>query len=324
MDRLHPVLTIAITAAMACTISACGNPVDTKTPFAPPAGQAREFFWTQVVDMNVKAPAMGMDDTTTQTTKMNLLANPGEAGADGSVDVEVTFDYYAGETTGGANSAMGGMDQNASNKAVAKAMMGKSFTANVDAGGRVLSLSGVGALKDSVLAELNEIDYPDEAAAAIKTIIEETTNQQFGEAGMREMTESFILPRSLESLDAGVTWTRDSKMDFGMMPTNVIYTYTVTERSETAVSVEEASTFELDPYAKSLVDMVKLNPMVASLGEPTLSLNGTGTGSYTIDSTSGWVSAYDGTITLTGKLEIGPMNADIKITATQDFTSNFQ
>jgi len=324
MARLHPALTIAITGALALTISACSKPAETKTPFAPTAGQAREFFWTQVIDMSMKAPAMGMDDTTIQTTKMNLLATPGEASADGLIDVEVTFDYFAGETAGGASSAAAGLDQNASNKSIAKAMMGKSITANADAGGNVVSLSGVDTLKDSVLAELNKIEYPGELAGTIKTIIEQTTDQGFGEAAMKDMTESFILPRSLENLDAGVTWTRYSKTDFGMLPTNVTHTYTITERSDTAVSVEETSTYELDTSAKSLVDIVKLNPMVAGLGDPTLSLSGTGTGSYTIDSASGWANAYNGSATLKGNLEIGPMKADINITSTQDFTSNFQ
>ncbi len=324
MARLHPVLTTALTGAIALTVSACSKPDEGKTPFAPPADQAREIFWTQVVDTNVKVAAMGMDDTTSQTTKMNLLATPSEADDAGMRSVDTTFDYFDMSMSGAQNPALGGVDVNAANKAVAKGLMGKSISANVDVGGNVISISGADAVAESVLAEMSTLEYPEEMGDVIKKLAEESTLQQFGEDAMKNLAETFIVPRSLEKLSPGTTWTRSGKADFGMMPTDVTYTYTVSERTDTAVIIGMASTFELDPSGTNMVEMIKQNPMVAQLGEPTLTLSGTGTGTYTIDSASGWAQVYDGTNTLTGKLAIGPMNADIDITIAEDFTSNFK
>jgi len=324
MARLHSVFTAAITGAIALSVSACSKPDEGKTPFAPPADQAREVFWTQVVDTGVKVPAMGMDDTSSVTTKMNLLATPSEAGADGTTDVEITFDYFDTSVAGAQNPALGGMDMNASNKAIAKALMGKSITASVDPGGYVVNVSGTDALSEGVLAEVSKLDFPEEMGDAMKKLMEETTVQQFGNDATRNMIETISLPRSLDSLEPGVTWTRSGKSDFGMLPTDVAYTYTVTERTDAAVIVEQTSTYTLDPNGTNMVEMIKLNPMAAQLGEPTFEVSGTGTGSYSIDRASGWAQSFNGSTTLTGKLALGPMNADITITIAEDFTSNFQ
>lgn len=325
MARLRTVMTITITSAIALAISACGKSEDGKTPFAPPAGKAREIFWAQSVEINVKMAAMGMDDTTTQTTKMNLLATPGEAAADGSINLETTFDYVTAETSGASNPAMGGADPNASNKALAKGLMGKSFSATVDAGGNVMSLSGTDALLNGVLAEMGGLEYPAELGGDdLKAVMENSMKQQFGDVAMTNMVEDIVVPRSLESLEPGTTWTRTGSVDFGLLPTNFTYTYTVTEQTDATVIVEQASTFKLDPNGVNMIEVLKLNQMVKNLGEMTLDVSGTGSASYTIDRASGWADAYDGTITLTGKLGLGAMSADINITITQDFVANFQ
>ena len=264
---------------------------------------------------------MGMNGSTTATTKMNLLAVPGEPGADGTTDVETTIDYLDVQQSGELFPTGGGPDLSQSNKALAKGVRGKSFNAQVDAGGYVVSLSGTEALVDGALAELENVEFPPEAGDAAKKVVADIVKQQFNDDAMKNMVEYFVMPRSLEKLDPGTTWSRSGNVDFGMMPATGSYTFTVSERTETEVYINESSTYEFDPSAPSMISMMQSNPDIQSLGDMKFELSGTGTGTYVVDLATGWAVSNNGTIDLKGKLTAGPLNADITVNVAQDFTS---
>lgn len=323
MARLHPVLTIAITGAIALAISACSKPDEGKAPFAPPAGQTREVFTNQVANISLKVPAMNIDGAMSQTRTTTLQLTPDEPAADGSVNVTATVDFANAQLTG-ALFPGSEMDMSSVYKAFADGLMGQTISATIGADGNIISTADIEKLAESVNSKLDTKSIPEalgeNAEATVKGIFE----RLLGDDEIRGLIEHVVLPRSLEKLEPGVTWTRQSKVDFGLVPTNASYTYTVKERTETNVTIEEAGTYDLDQGATGLISMFVDNPIVKAMGEASVTLSGTGTGTYVLDSATGWTNSYEGTTALAGKFTVGPLNADLGVNVVQDYTSTFK
>ena len=60
------------------------------------------------------------------------------------------------------------------------------------------------------------------------------------------------------------------------------------------------------------------------MGESTINLTGTGSGTYVLDAATGWADSYSGNAALSGTFTAGPLKADVNVTATQGVTSTFQ
>lgn len=325
MARYHHAIVATLTAAIALAVSACSKPDEGKAPFAPPAGQAREIFPSEVVDTTLTVASMGMEGTMSQTTKMTLLATPGEPSADGSVNMDVTVDYMTLEQDGALLAAMAdSMDMNPIFKAVSKGAIGKTFAASVAADGSVTNVSNYEGLLNGVVGELGNAVLPEAMDDAAKEQVENIAKQMYDDGGLQSAVERITVVRSLEKLDPGVTWTREINENIGLWPVISTYTYTVAERTDTNITVEETSAFTFDDSVPSIISVMKQNELIKNFGEPSFEMTGTGTGSYTIDPQTGWATSQNGTATLTGKFLAGPINADVNVSVTRDFASSFK
>lgn len=323
MARSLRIASIAFTGAIALTISACSNPDEGKAPFAPPADQTREIFTNQVADITLKVPAMSIDGAMSQTRTTTLLLTPEAPAADGSVTVNATVDY-ANAQLGGALFPGSEMDMSSVYKAFADGLVGQTISATVGADGNIISTTDVEKLAESVNSKLDGDSIPEALGENAEATVKGIFQRLLGDDEINGLVEHVVLPRPLEKLDPGVTWTRQSKVDFGLVPTNATFTYTVKERTETNVTIEEAGAYELDSGATGLISMFVDNPIVKAMGEATVTLSGTGTGTYILDSATGWTDSYAGTTALAGKFTVGPLNADLGVNVVQDYTSTFK
>lgn len=322
MAMFHRALLLTLAGAIALGVSACSNPDEGKAPFAPPAGKTREIFPNEVVDTKLVLTNMGQEGSTTQTTGMTLLAVPGEARADGSVDVEITVDYLTLQQEGALLAAMAdALDMNPVFTAVSDGATGQSFTATVAPDGSVVSVSNYDGLLNGVIGNLADAVLPEAMQGPAKQQVEDIAKAMYDDGGLQAAVEQVTVVRSLEKLDPGVTWTREVNENLGLWPVVSKYTYKVTERTDSAVTVEETSTYTFNDAVPSLISVLKENEIIKNFGEPTFELTGTGTGSYTIDLETGWATSYNGTGTLEGKFMAGPVNADVNVNVTRDFTS---
>ncbi len=323
MARFHSVLTTAFIGAIALGVSACSKPDEGKAPFAPPADQAREVFTNQVSEISLKVPAMNINGAMTQTRTTTLILTPEAPAADGNVNVSATIDYANAQLAGSLFPGSE-MDMSTVYKAFAEGLMGQSIGATISPDGNIVSTENIEKLAESVNSELDGKTIPEELGEKAEETVKGIFQRLLGDDEIRGLIEHVVLPRPLETLDPGVTWTRQSKVDFGLVPTNATYTYTVKERVGTTVTVEEAGTYELDQGASGLISMFMDNPIVKAMGDASVTLSGTGTGTYVLDGASGWTNSYEGTTALTGTFVVGPVNADLGVNVTQDYASAFK
>jgi len=315
--------TCLVTTLLVCAailFNGCGDPDKNKLIFRPELNVARTVNTSDSSSTNMKF--MGMDMTIGNSQEVTYIMTPTAVAEDGTVTLEVVYDYVKQEMTGlegllsGANMPgmpqIPGMDDPLGTKAMKKALdtlKGEKFTVRVSRFGEVLGVEGADASASKVADAL----APPAHLPADQ--IKQQLRQGLGNEGVMQQMRKVFLTAPDKALKAGDTWERDTALENMDLPMVAKSTITVGERG--------AGILKLSTVGQYTVDFSKgpMGEMMAS-GDAKATLSGQGSGTAEFEEATGWPLSWVSTMKASGSVSpMAGMNVPLEISAKTEVSS---
>ncbi len=313
--RVCFIATLLLCAAI--LFNGCGNPDQGKLLFKPELNVARTVNTSEAFTNTSKL--MGMDMTFGTSKDVTYVMTPTAVDDEGTVAVDVVYDYVDTEVTGldallgGAGAAqIPGMDDPFGTKAMQKALdslKGERFTVRVSKFGDVLGVEGADEVAGKVADALQGPAHI--PADQLKSQL----RQGYGNEGTLEQMKQIFMKVPDKALNPGDSWQEDlTREDLGM-PIDMTMTITAGERNAGILNLNIATQYSVD-FSKGPMG----EAMKSGGGSGTMEGSGSGTAEY--EDATGW--PRKAVITAKGTGTISPMkgmNMTMEFSAKNEITS---
>ena len=239
--------------------------------------QEGQSFRSETVNRQVITQSiLGKDQKVDQTMGTTYRYDVQSVAPDGTATIKVSYEAMKMAM----DSPAGKVEYDSKNPpaeipSVAKgvaAMLGQSFTMQMNSRGQVTEVEGLGALLDRVLSHL---DLPDEAA---KEMTGKMLKNQFGDDAMIGAMQLMMPTYPEEPVGGGDTWTKTTNVTMGF-PMQMENTYTLKSRAGGMATLAVQTKIRSDPDAEP----VSMGPV-----QMTYNISGRRSGQVVLHETVGW------------------------------------
>jgi uncharacterized protein DUF6263 len=304
-------LSIVSICAVLCAVAVmgCGGPQKTSLRMSFEKGTSRTVVLT--VQDTQKMNMMGMAIENGSTREIHFTFDVSDVDANGAAYVEATIDAYdmsAFGTVGGE--AMPMQDVGALKDAFGS-LRGHAFTLKLHPDGRVTDVTGMDEAVPQVAEKMmgaGEIDVPPAAKEGLGAIL----RAQVGNAGMARLLTAHFAVYPTEPVGAEDAWSTEATevSVVSHVPLRMTKNFKFSPTADGSVVLDVAST--------SVYDESGENPMAEMVGQlggdMSIELNGTGTGSVSLDPETGWIRKSTLNSTSQGTMRIGQQAMDSTLT----------
>jgi len=289
-------IALGLLLCVACLSPGCSNPDKNKLIFKPKVGDKRTVLLKQDTTQTIKMAAMGSMPAMTSGTDATYLLSVESVDPDGTSTIKVTYDdmTYRSPMLGAAG--MPGMDAAGANpadmiKKMQEAFKGQTFTVRVSRLGEVTAIEGADKIGENVSKAMGDDSNP------MMKMVKDMMKTVIGEATIKAGMSTLFIKAPDKSLNAADTWNDSLTIETAGIPTTTDTAYTLVGRANGYVTINGALTTKINFADSSMAKM---------LGEIKMSgdLSGTGTGTYSIDEASGWLTHRADTSNVAGKMSM--------------------
>jgi uncharacterized cupredoxin-like copper-binding protein len=319
MSLKRTCLIACLLICVAVLLNGCGDPDKNKLLFRPELNVARTVNTS--LNANTSMKLMGMEMNIGNSREVTYIMTPTAIADDGTVTVEVVYDYVKEEMSGldamlgGANlpgmQQMPGMDDMFGTKAKSKALealKGEKFTVRVSRLGEVVGVEGA----EVAAGKLADAYQPPAHIPADE--VKKQIRQEYGNENMTFQMKQVFLTTPDKALNSGDTWQEDITSDDPAMPLEVKSTITVGDRAGGILKLSSVDEYTID-FSKG--------PMGAMMGsgDAGAKLAGQGSGTAEFDEASGWPRTSVSTMKASGSVSPMegmnmPMDVSVKVEVT--------
>lgn len=256
-----------------------------------------EYDNSIVLDLTISQTVMGQTQDVEQGQGYGFLYTVKDVNSDGSYLINVAY------TSVMVNQPMAGMvydsekdgePTNPAAKAIASSV-GTSFDMEMQPNGKILNVSGMEAMLDSMVANMDILD--DAQAAQFKTQM----SAQFNDESMVAQMKRSIIEFPDNELSKGDTWTNNESVS-APFPMNIQTTYELVDYDESTITLNASS----DVYTE---EGGELNMGGATM---TPDLSGVQSGTITLDRKTGLVLSAENEQLISGTMYMtAPQELDI-------------
>lgn len=242
----------------------------------------------QVVTQSIFGNEQKMDQTIGMTYRYDVES----VAPDGTAAIKVSYDELK-MVMGGPTGKIDYDSKNppaeipAAAKGVA-AMLGQSFTIEMNPQGQVTKVEGLGAMLDRIISGL---DLPDGAA---KSMVNDMFKKQFDGEAMVGTMQAMMAIYPEVPVGVGDTWTKTVNVTAGF-PMQMDNTYTLESRAGGMATLDVQTTIRSDPDAEP----VTMGPM-----KITYNINGRQSGQMVLHETVGWTMSSKTTMEFKGDVKV--------------------
>ena len=290
MPRNTTLMTAAV-VLLACVTLSQGQDTG-KVQFLLRLQEGQSFRSEMISHQVITQTIMGNDQKMDQTMGMTYRYDVQSVAPDGTATIKVAYEALKMAM----DLPTGKVDYDSKNPsaeipAMAKgvaAMVGQSFTMQMNSQGQVTKVEGLAALMDRVISQL---DLPD---AAAKSMVNDMLKKQFGDDAMVGTMQNMMAIYPEGPVGLGDTWTKTLSVTAGF-PMQLENTYTLKSRAGGMATLDVQSKIRSDPDAEP----VAVGPM-----HITYNISGQQGGQMVLHETAGW--------TMSSKLDI-EFKGDVKV-----------
>ena len=182
----------------------------------------------------------------------------------------------------------------------AAALVGKSFTMEMNAQGEVTRVEGIETMLEAALGQ-----------GVVPPPVKEQVGKQFGSDSMVATMQGMLAPYPDEPVGVGDSWSRTISVTAGF-PMQIDSTYTLKERAGGMATLSVESTIKTDPNAE---------PIATGIGKATVEISGKRTGEMVVHETAGWTMSSKLAMDFKGNMTIaGASGMSIPLTVTGEMT----
>jgi uncharacterized protein DUF6263 len=250
-----------------------------------------EMVARQAITQNILGNEQKMDQTMGMTYRYDVES----VAPDGTATIKVSYEAVKMAM----DAPTGKIDYDSKNPAAeipaaargVAAMVGQSFTMEMNSQGQVTKVEGLGALMDRIISE---IDLPDDAT---KSMINDMLEKQFGDEAMVGNMQAMMAHYPEEPVGVGDTWTKKANVTAGF-PMQLENTYTLKSRAGGMATLDVQTKIRSDPDAEP----VTMGPM-----KITYNISGQQSGEMVLHETAGWTMSSQMTMEFKGDVKVSGM-----------------
>ncbi len=290
-------IVLGLLVAVACLLPGCSNPDKNKLIFKPKVGEKRTVLLKQENAQTMKMAGMGMNQSMTSGTDATYLLSVDSIDPEGTATITVTYDdmKFSVPGMGAEGAAMPGMEAMGNPaemmKKLQEAFKGQTFTMRVSRLGEVLAIEGADKVVEKVIGAIGDDSNP--MMSMMKEMMKTFMSEQTIKMGM---TTLFVKAPD-KSLNTADTWNDSFTFEMAGIPTTTDIAYTLRGRNGGYVTIDGALTSKVDFANSSMLKMLGDMKMTGDL-------TGKGTGVYSIDEASGWLTRREDKTNTSGKISM--------------------
>ncbi|MBX7258544.1 MAG: hypothetical protein K1Y02_19440 [Candidatus Hydrogenedentes bacterium] len=281
-------LVCGIVFAVLVTLPGCSDPDTNKLLFKPAVGSKRVVTVKQDTTQTMKLAVIGKSLTTTSGNEMTYLMSVDSVEADGTVIITAT---YVDVNLGFPGRDGGDDRRGALLKKMQAAFKDASLTLRVSRLGELVGIEGADALTEKVVGALGSESGPFTVMA--KSLMRGIFSPDMLKASLYPL----FIKAPDKALNASDTWDDAYTLELAGMPVTSETAYTLRGRASGYVTIDGNVTMKLNMADNVLT---KLNEEVKMSGE----INGNGTGVYSVDEATGWLTHREDKVTATGTMSM--------------------